>query len=78
MQTVQTYPNLIEAQLAQNLLQSQGIEAFILEEGDSSIGISATLGQIHLRVKAENWEEAKKILDERGPFSGDKSDRVQE
>ncbi len=78
MQTVQTYPNLMEAQIAQGLLKSNGIDAFILEEDDSTSGIASIYGAVHLRVRKEDFADAKKVLDEKGPFSGDKSGQVVE
>ena len=61
---IRTYPSVIEAALAKNALGAAGIEAMIRAEG--AIGrnyLGPDLLGVELFVRAEDAEDAEKILD---------------
>jgi hypothetical protein len=63
--TVATYASDVEAQLAKNLLENEGIEAIMVGDliNTALAGISAILGdQIVLQVRASNAQRAVAIL----------------
>lgn len=63
--TVRTFTTTQEAYLARGFLESEGIEAFVLDE--FSVGIrpymSQALGGVRLDVRAEDLERARTLLD---------------
>ena len=67
METVATYPDLISAQLAQSLLQAEGIDSTIPEENIAGIDWqwSTALQGIRLQVASENVDSALDLLSTR-------------
>lgn len=67
METVATYPDLISAQLAQSLLQAEGIDSTIPEENIAGIDWqwSTALQGIRLQVASENVDSALELLSTR-------------
>jgi hypothetical protein len=64
VETIATYPDLISAQLAQSLLDAEGIDSTIPEENIAGIDWqwSTALQGIRLQVAAEDAEPAKALL----------------
>jgi hypothetical protein len=64
--TVATFLTAWEAGLAKERLESEGVDAFILEGLSGSlmpyISGAAVLGGIHLQVRNEDLEKAREIL----------------
>lgn len=61
--TVVTYPDVAEAELAQERLEAEGIQAFVI--GAQSGGVMPFLAQsegVRVQVKPEDVERAKEIL----------------
>ena len=58
--TVATYNNTAEAGLAKERLESEGIDAFLIEGIGG--GVMPYVGGIHLQVRNEDLEEAREIL----------------
>ncbi len=64
LQTVRTFSNLTEAELAKGLLDAAGIESFLFDENVGRIYWTNAIGGIKLRVDVANAEEADRILSE--------------
>lgn len=64
LQTVRTFSNLSEAELAKGLLDSAGIESFLFDENMGRIYWTNVIGGIRLRVDSGNAEEANRIVSE--------------
>jgi hypothetical protein len=60
--TVATYPSVIEAQLARNLLEAEGIEAVLLGEVNAFAEFTALGDQIRLQVRGPDARRAVSVL----------------
>lgn len=69
--TVETFRDLTEAMVAQSVLRSAGIAAYLFDDNFVRIYwyLSNFIGGIRLRVKAEDEGAAKEILNEPAPAS---------
>jgi hypothetical protein len=76
LETVRTYWNLIEAELAKGLLDAEGIEAFLFDDNMIRMDYfqASALGGIKLRVDRKNLEEANLILNEKEAAPGTPED----
>jgi hypothetical protein len=65
-QTIKTFANVIEAEIAKSLLDSEGIESFVRDAHTVSINMlySNALGGIRLDVKATDAERAIELLNQ--------------
>ena len=61
--TVSRHPNMVEAELAKNILASAGIEAHIHAPHANAL-YPGVLGEIMLQVKASDIERAEHALEE--------------
>ena len=62
--TVGSFPNSAEAALAQNLLETEGVPAFIEEDATGDLfHLTSPFGEVKLQVAVENAEKARAILD---------------
>jgi len=61
--TVSTHPTMVEAELAKNILESAGIEAFIHAPHANAL-YPGVLGEVMLQVKAGDLEKARDALEE--------------
>ena len=62
--TVSTYRNAGEAYLARGFLEQEGIVTFIFDENMGSIYPSGTVGWVKLKVRAEDLERARALLND--------------
>ena len=63
LETVSTHPNLVEAEMAKNMLEAAGIEAYIHAPHSNAL-YPGLLGDIKLQVKASDLEKAQEALKE--------------
>ena len=61
--TVSTHPTMVEVELAKNILESAGIEAFIHAPHANAL-YPGVLGEVMLQVKAGDLEKARDALEE--------------
>ena len=62
--TVGSYPNSAEAALAKNLLEAEGIPAFVQEDATGDLfHLASPFGEAKVAVAAENAEQARAVLD---------------
>ena len=68
MQTIANYPDLISAEVAQSLLDAEGIMATIPEENIAGLDWrwSTALQGVRLQVADEDAEAARALLEEKG------------
>lgn len=59
---LQTFSDRLEADLAKEKLDAQGISAFLVDE--NVVGLNP-LGGIELKIFSKDFEQAKQILDEK-------------
>ena len=66
MQTIANYPDLVSAQLAQSLLEAEGIESSIPDEHLAGVDwrMSTALHGIRLQVGPDDAEEATALLND--------------
>ncbi len=66
MKVLKKYDNSFSARLAQGMLEDSGIKAFILNENlaYSTAAINTDLLSIELVVDEEDYDEAKRLLEE--------------
>ncbi|HEY1381679.1 MAG TPA: DUF2007 domain-containing protein [Gemmataceae bacterium] len=72
--TVGSYPTSAEAALAKNLLEAEGIPAFLEEDATGDLfHLAAPFGEVKVSVAAEHAEQARALLDAvpRHEFTGD-------
>ena len=62
--TVASFPDVAEAQLARERLESEGIPAYVLEAQAGGVMpfLTNMTGGIHVQVKAEDAERAREVL----------------
>lgn len=70
--SVATFSTPIEAHLARNILEEEGIEAIIADEhlGDTAGGYIQAIGGIRVQVRASDAEAARAILAVNPPLKG--------
>jgi hypothetical protein len=62
--TVGSYPNSAEAALAKNLLETEGIPAFVEEDATGDLfHLASPFGEAKVAVAAEHAEQARAVLD---------------
>ena len=62
--TVGSYPTSAEAALAKNLLEAEGIPAFLEEDATGDLfHLTAPFGEAKVAVAAEHAEQARSVLD---------------
>jgi Putative prokaryotic signal transducing protein len=62
--TVGSYPNSAEAALAKNLLEAEGIPAFVEEDATGDLfHVASPFGEAKVAVAAEHAEQARAVLD---------------
>src|SRR3954453_23697210 len=62
--TVGAYPTAAQAALAKNLLDAEGIPAFVEEDATGDLfHLSSPFGEAKVSVAAENAEQARALLD---------------
>jgi ribosomal protein S27AE len=78
METVGTYPDLASAQIAQSVLEAEGIPSIIPEEHQASLDwrMSGALGGVTLQVPPEHLERATSVLREHDAFDHAELDRA--
>ena len=62
LETVSTHPNMVEAELAKNILEMEGIDAYIHAPHANSL-YPGVLGEIMLQVKASDLKRALVVLE---------------
>ena len=62
LETVSTHPNMVEAELAKNILEMDGIDAYIHAPHANSL-YPGVLGEIILQVKASDLKRALVVLE---------------
>ena len=69
METIRSFPDVMQAWLAQSRLESAGIECFLLDDNMVRLdwGASIVLGGVKLQVKPEDAETALALLDQPVP-----------
>ena len=69
METIRSFPDVMQAWLAKSSLESAGIECYLVDDNMVRLdwGISIVLGGVKLRVKSEDAEAALVILDQPVP-----------
>lgn len=63
LKTVSTHPTMVEAEMARNLLESAGIEAYIHAPHANAL-YPGVLGEVMLQVKTGDLEKARNALKE--------------
>lgn len=79
--TVGAFPTAAQAELAKNLLESEGIPAFVEEDATGDLfHLSAPFGEAKVSVAAEHAEQARALLDaaERHELAGDAAHDAEE
>ena len=61
--TVSTYPTMVEAELAKNILGAAGIEAFIHAPHANAL-YPGVLGEVMLQVREEDLKKAQQALEQ--------------
>jgi hypothetical protein len=62
--TIAAFPNSAEAALARNLLESEGIKAFVEEaETGDLFHLAGPLGDVKVQVEVRHAEQARAVLD---------------
>ena len=62
--TVGSYPTSAEATLAKNLLDAEGIPAFLENDNTGDLfHLAAPFGEVKVAVAAENADQARSVLD---------------
>jgi Putative prokaryotic signal transducing protein len=79
--TVGAFPTAAQAELAKNLLESEGIPAFVEEDATGDLfHLSAPFGEAKVSVAGEHAEQARALLDaaERHELAGDSAHDAEE
>jgi len=63
LKTVSTHPTMVEAEMAKNLLESAGIEAYIHAPHANAL-YPGVLGEVMLQVKVSDLQGALQALEE--------------
>jgi len=69
MQTVGTFANTAEAEIARQRLADAGIQAFITDEHSQTLGYQPVLGGIRLQVADADLPRARALLDAPNPLA---------
>lgn len=72
--TVAAYPNAAQAHLAKNLLEAEGIPAFVADDATGDLfHLASPFAEAKLQVASEHVEAAKRLIDaaERHEFAAD-------
>jgi hypothetical protein len=71
---VASFPNSAEAELAKNLLESEGVPAFVEEDATGDLfHLASPFGEVKVSVASEYVDQARAILDaaQRHEFAGE-------